>query len=84
MTMLRLYGVAVSDDDARTLIDLLLRVGRADDLSAAVMIEKGVERELHAVALTPGERDAILGVLDDPPDGLVELREGLLGITARE
>lgn len=28
--------------------------------------------------LTPEERTAILGVLDDPPDGLTELRGALL------
>jgi hypothetical protein len=30
--------------------------------------------ELVAVAFTVEERDSILGVLDDPPDGLAELR----------
>jgi hypothetical protein len=38
------------------------------------MINKGVDRELYAVALTPAMRDAILAVLEDPPEGLVELR----------
>ena len=41
------------------------------------MIEKGVERELYAVALTAAERDAILAVLEDPPEGLAELRGAL-------
>jgi hypothetical protein len=44
------------------------------------MIQKGVERDLYAVALKPAERDAILSVLEDPPDGLVELR----GVLARD
>jgi hypothetical protein len=49
-------------------------------LAAAEMISKGVDRELYAVAVTPEERDAILAVLEDPPDGLVELR----GVLARD
>ena len=48
--------------------------------SAAEMIERGVARDLYAVAVTPEERDAILSVLEDPPDGLVELR----GVLARD
>jgi hypothetical protein len=55
----------------------LHQVGRADDLTAAAMIEKGVREELIMVALTEDERTAILGVLDDPPDGLAELRGAL-------
>jgi hypothetical protein len=42
-----------------------------------MMISKGVDRELYAIALTPAERGAILAVLEDPPDGLVELRGAL-------
>lgn len=38
------------------------------------MINKGVDRELYAVALTPAMRDAILAVLEDPPEGLEDLR----------
>jgi hypothetical protein len=41
------------------------------------MIAKGVDRELYAVAVTPEERDAILSVLEDPPDSLGELRGAL-------
>jgi hypothetical protein len=33
---------------------------------------------LYAVAVTPEERGAILSVLEDPPDGLAELRGVLL------
>ena len=43
-------------------------------VSAALMLEKGVDRDLYAVGLTREERTAVLGVLDDPPDGLAELR----------
>ena len=46
-------------------------------MSAAAMIQKGVDRDLYAVALEPEEREAILAVLEDPPAGLVELRGAL-------
>ena len=54
------------------------RVGRADDLSAAAAIERGLAVEAQLIALTTSERTAILGVLDDPPDGLAALRGVLL------
>ena len=37
--VLRLYGCPVAPEDATTLVDLLRRVGRVDDLSAGAMIE---------------------------------------------
>lgn len=47
-------------------------------VAAALMLEKGVERNLYAVGLSREERTAVLGVLDDPPDGLAELRGALM------
>jgi hypothetical protein len=44
------------------------------------MINKGVDGDLYAVALTPAMRDAILAVLEDPPAGLEDLR----GMLARD
>jgi hypothetical protein len=41
-------------------------------MSAAAMIQKGVDRD----------RDAILAVLEDPPEGLAELRVFWRGISA--
>lgn len=55
----------------------LHRDGHTPAVSAALMIAKGIERGLDAIALTPTERDAIQGVRDDVPDGLVELRSKL-------
>ena len=49
-----------------------------DALTAAAMLSKGVDRDLYAIALTRGERTAVLACLEDPPDGLVELRGTLL------
>jgi len=40
--VLRLLGLPVSDDDARSLVDTLLVEGTPDALSAAAMITKGV------------------------------------------
>jgi hypothetical protein len=71
---MRLYGVEVSEDDCIILIDLLLRVGRAVDHTAAAAIDRGISVQAKIIALSPSERDAILSVLDDPPEGLVELR----------
>lgn len=74
MPLLRLFGVDVTDDDARLLVATLLAAGGPAAIAAAEMIVKGVERDLYAVGLNPEMRDAILAVLEDPPDGLVELR----------
>jgi hypothetical protein len=56
------------------LIDLLLRVGREVDHTAAAAIDRGLSLQAKLIALSPFERDTILSILDDPPDGLVELR----------
>jgi hypothetical protein len=68
--MLRLYGCPVTEEDGRWLVDRLQQDGRASAVTAAAIIEKGLDRELYAVALTPDERTAILGVLVGMPDGL--------------
>jgi hypothetical protein len=71
---MRLVGIEVSDADCHTLVDLLLRVGRADDLNLAARIDRNLEREARIMALSPDECTRLLGVLDDPPEGFVELR----------
>ena len=76
--MLRLLGIPVSDDDARSLVATLLVEGTPDALTAAAQLTKGVERDLHAVGLTRAERTAVLACLEDPPDGLAELRGALM------
>jgi hypothetical protein len=72
--MLRLYGVPVHDDDARRLVATLLADTTPEAFSAAHAIGRGLEEGSLLVALTPEQRDAILAVLEDPPDGLAELR----------
>ena len=77
--MLRLLGIPISADDARHhLMATLIADGTPDALTAAGQITKRVERDLYAVGLTPGERAAVLACLEDPPDGLVELRGVLM------
>lgn len=74
----RLAGIHVNEADVKTLVDLLLRVGRADDLTAAAALERGLAINAVIVALSLNDCNAILGVLDDPPLGLVELRGELM------
>jgi hypothetical protein len=80
---LRLCGTGVASGDAQALVDLLLRSGAKDGIGAATVIEQGIRRRVFSVPLTPGEREAVLGVLDDAPDGLVKLR-GLLALDQRD
>jgi hypothetical protein len=66
--MLTLYGVPVTAEDARHLVASLFADGSPAAMSAAAMIQKGLDRDLYAVALEPAERDAI-AVLEEPPKG---------------
>ena len=75
--MLHLCDIPLTDAAAETLIDLLRHSGRADDQSAATIIQNALSRKALSAPLTPDERDAVLGVLEDPPEGLVELRDVL-------
>ncbi len=63
--MLALYGVAVAAENARHIIASLFADGSPAAMSAAAAIQKGVDRDLYAVALEPEERDAILAVLEE-------------------
>lgn len=76
--MLRLAGIPIMEADVRTLIDLLMRSGRAEEIFAATLLQTALSRGSTLVALTLTERRAILGVLDDPPHELSELRSALL------
>jgi hypothetical protein len=66
--VLTLYGVAVTAEDARHLVATLILDGSPDALATAEMIDKGVERDLYAVGLTPAMRDAVLAVLEERPE----------------
>jgi hypothetical protein len=75
--MLHLCDTPVNDTDAGTLVELLHRSGRADDLTASTIIENALSRKALSAPLTPEERDAILSVLEDPTEGLEDLRGAL-------
>ena len=70
-----LAGIAVAD---RHVIELagMLREAGSDDTAAR--LESGYEHQARLLALSVDERDEILGVLVDCPDGLGELRAVLL------
>jgi hypothetical protein len=59
------------------LIDLLLQVGRVEDLELATRIDQALDTDVYLLGLSLGERDRLLGVLVDP---LVEFR----GVLARD
>jgi hypothetical protein len=82
LTLLRLFGIPVTNPDARHLISTLMAEGGVHALSAAAMIEKGLDRGLYTVALETEQRDAILAVLElrKQPEGLA----GLHGVLARD
>jgi hypothetical protein len=75
--MLTLYGVSVTAEKARHIMASLIADGSPAAMAAAAMIQKGVDRDLYAVALERDERDAILRVLEDPPAGPEDLRGAL-------
>lgn len=74
---MRMAGVEVPGNDGRALVDFLMRIGRDADLALAHRIERGYSRQVKVMALSADERDLLLGVLDDPTEGLAELRGAL-------
>lgn len=66
-----LAGVPVSDAPAAELAGHVQAVG-ADEL--ADRLERAIVEGVLLLAVTIDERAVILGQLDDPPDGLAELR----------
>ena len=83
ISRVRLCGTYVDKDDLKTLVDLLLRVGRAEDLSAAAAIEAGIQEGADAIDLTPAGCTAVLAVLEEPPGHLAALR-GQLALRQRD
>jgi hypothetical protein len=68
-------GVRVRDEDVLDLARLLYDAGFDD---AAEAIVDALETEEEIVGLSIQDREAILRTLDDPPDGLSQLRGVLL------
>ena len=72
-------GVQLSGNDGRTLVDLLLRIGRDADLALAHRLERGFSRQNPSLELSPAECRHLLGVLHAPPSpGLELLRASLV------
>jgi hypothetical protein len=67
-----LSGVTVSSDQVQLLAGLL----EGDELAAK--LARAVENRNDLVALSSGDRQLILTVLNPPPFGLVELRDVLV------
>jgi hypothetical protein len=72
---MRLAGLDITDD---ALLDLVVRLRRAGNDHLADTIVGALMTQQSEVALIPPDRVAILKVLDDPPEVLVELRGVLL------
>jgi hypothetical protein len=81
--MVLVEGIDVSRQDAATLAANLVAEGTRDAVSAAELIEKAVRLQFARVVLTPAQRVAVLSVLEDPPEGLADLR-GLLAWAHRD
>ena len=78
LSVLRIFGVGITTDDARSLVASLIATGRPAALAAVARITSTLERGAGLVALEPQQRDAILNVLVAPSsEGLVELRTRL-------
>jgi hypothetical protein len=70
-----LAGIGVRDQDALELARLLREGGFVD---VATKLENGYDVDTKVLALTIRDRVSIIRALDDPPDGLLELRVVLL------
>jgi hypothetical protein len=66
-----LAGIRVPDDVVRDLADMV-------DEPTANLLDKALELQTVVLALAIEDRERILRALDDPPDGLDELRGVLL------
>lgn len=73
-SVILIAGIPIHRGDALLLVRLL---GRAGALDTAHRISKALEHDAR-VALQIADRDEVLGVLVDCPDGLLELRATLL------
>ena len=75
--MISIEGILVTDDDARTLVDLLLRAHSYERSVAAAIVNQALIDHSSVVALNSDDCAAILSVLEDAPKGLRPLRTAL-------
>jgi hypothetical protein len=61
-------------------VELVRELALLVDEPTAGVLERALENEVKVLALTIEDRERILRALDDPPDGLAELR----GVLVRE
>jgi hypothetical protein len=71
----RLAGLSVREGSVAALAELLLAAG-FEDTGDTLLVALDAEQDL--VALSIADREAILRVLDNPPESLAELRGVLL------
>ena len=72
---MRLAGVSVPEKHVALLAEFLLAAGFEDTADVLLL---GLDAGQDLVALSIQDREAIVRVLDDPPDVLAELRRVLL------
>lgn len=73
--MIEINGVTISDPDAFTLIDLLLRGNTADWMRTADAIDRAIERGETKLQLTTSQQQAVVQTLSrNTPGALVELK----------
>ncbi len=76
--MFLLHDALVTRADAWWLVSRLRVAGRADETIVAAVLERALTDRAQGITLTAAECDAVLDVLYDAPEGLVELRVALL------
>ena len=72
---MRLAGIPVAD---RAILHLAANLREAELVATAELLEQAYDRETRIVALDIPDREAILRVLADCPEELLELRATLL------
>ena len=70
-----LAGIPVAD---KAVLDLAASLREAELVDTAERLERAYDREARIVALDIPDREAILRVLEECPEGLLELRATLL------
>jgi hypothetical protein len=75
--VLHIVGIPVRDGDAHWLVEELDHDGSERATSASVVIATALTRRARQVALSAGQRQAVLDALVDSPVGLDELRTRL-------
>ena len=63
--MIRLYGIPISDEDARNIVTSVIADGSHDSLEAGSRIWRALEIRAAVVVLSVEQRDAILATLED-------------------